>query len=400
MPKPLHIAIDGNEANILTRVGSNVYAFEVLRELYQQTQSKNQYVCTVLLAEKPIDELPKPRPNWQYRVLKPKRLWTQWALPLHLFWHQKKYDIFFTPGHYAPRLSPIPYVSSVMDLAFLQYPHQFQKNDLFQLKHWTHYSVARAAKIITISEFSKKSIQHHYRRKAEDIIVAPPAVSLPPKHSPLRFGAFLRKHGIRENNYFLYLGTLQPRKNLEKLIEAFEILSRFIAAEHLQKKVSRKKTVAEHMPQLVIAGKIGWLSDGIQKRATTSTQKKNIIFTDFVDESIKKPLYEHAKASVLIGLYEGFGIPPLESLNAGTLPIVSNTSSLPEVVGQLGWQVNPHNAHEIAEALKQAWNIPDHQRARHKKQAIRQAAHFSWQKTGKSILQTLRAVAKQKTHHA
>lgn len=400
MPRPLHIALDGNEANVLNRVGSNVYAFEVLRELYERTHSKTQYSCTVLLAQAPIAELPKPRSNWRYRVIKPKRLWTQWALPLHLFWHQKKYDVLFTPGHYAPRFSPIPYVSSVMDLAFLHYPEQFQKNDLFQLKHWTRYSVARAAKIITISEFSKVSVQKHYHRKAEDIIVAPPAVSLPPKHSPLRFGAFLRKYGITENNYFLYLGTLQPRKNIEKLIEAFEIFCRFEAASHLQKKTGSKKSLTKNAPQLVIAGKTGWLSDGIQKRAAASTLKKQIIFTGFVDENIKKPLYEHARASALIGLYEGFGIPPLESLNAGTLPIVSNTSSLPEVVGELGWQVDPRNAHEIADALKQAWNIPDHQRKRLAKQAIKQAAHFSWKKTGKIILKTLKAAAKRKTHHA
>lgn len=154
MNKPLRLAIDGNEANVKQRVGSNVYAFEVIKQLYELTKNPKKFDCTILLAHKGLADLPPARSNWQYKVLTPQRLWTQWALPLHLFWQQKQYDLFFTPGHYAPRFSAVPYVSSVMDLAFLEFPEQFQKNDLYQLKHWTYYSVRHAKKVITISIFS------------------------------------------------------------------------------------------------------------------------------------------------------------------------------------------------------------------------------------------------------
>ena len=146
MNKLIRIAIDGNEANIPNRVGSNVYAFEILHQLWQLTKKASKFSCVVLLAGEPVADLPPARKNWQYKIIKPTRLWTQWALPLHLFWQQRAYDVLYTPSHYAPRISAVPYVSSVMDLAFLEFPEQFKKNDLYQLKQWTQYSVRRAEK--------------------------------------------------------------------------------------------------------------------------------------------------------------------------------------------------------------------------------------------------------------
>ncbi|MFH2118350.1 MAG: glycosyltransferase family 1 protein [Candidatus Paceibacterota bacterium] len=388
----LRLAIDGNEANVTNRVGSNVYAFEVLKQLYQLTTNKRRFDCTILLSQPAVDDLPKARSNWQYRVIKPARFWTQWALPLHLFWQQKNYDVLFTPSHYAPRLSPVPYVSSVMDLAFLKFPNQFTKHDLFQLKHWTAYSVKRAHKIITISQFSKDAIHDTYQKSLQDIVVAPPAVSESGKYSPLRWKAFLRKHGIEKNNYFLYLGTLQPRKNLLTLIESFEAFYRSQAAAQLKKRTS--KSAPANLPQLVIAGKIGWLADELQKRAEQSAIQEKIIFTGFVNEELKKPLYENAIATLLIGLYEGFGIPPLESLSVGTLPIVSNTTSLPEVVGNAGLTVDPTDQTAIANALEIAWRTPPSKRQQLVRKMRKQTKKFSWKKTGKIILKTIQSVAK------
>ncbi|MEN8253749.1 MAG: hypothetical protein ABFQ62_05250 [Patescibacteria group bacterium] len=160
----MHIVIDGNEANIKTRVGSNVYAFELIFALEKLTKKRNDIEITVLLSEKKISDLPNKRKNWNYQIVKPKKFWTQWALPIHLYKNQKNYDVFFTPGHYAPRISPIPYVSSIMDLAFLKYPKQFKKSDLLQLKNWSKYSAKNAKKIITISQFSKEEIVKFYKR--------------------------------------------------------------------------------------------------------------------------------------------------------------------------------------------------------------------------------------------
>jgi glycosyltransferase involved in cell wall biosynthesis len=390
--KPLRLALDGNEANIKQRVGSNVYAFEILKELYKLTKNDQNYHCTVLLARKPIDDLPKERTNWRYEVVGPRRLWTQWALPLHLFWHQHSYDIYYTASHYAPRLSSIPYVNTIHDLAFLEYPQQFNKNDLFQLKNWTPYSVHRAAKVIAVSKFTKQQVHQTYQKNLEDIIIASPAVVLPKKYSPLRFSAFCRKQSIRQDQYFLYLGTLQPRKNIAKLIEAFEIFSRFQAASKLKKKDHGSGGAELPPPQLVIAGKIGWLAGEIQERVEQSPVKAQIIMTGFVAEEMKKPLYEHALATVALGDHEGFGIPPLESLSVGTPAIVADSGSLPDTVGSAGQVVDSNDPHQIADTLKEVYELAPSQRERLAQKAKKQANSFSWQKSAQTVLKTLKEI--------
>ncbi|HEX9817919.1 MAG TPA: glycosyltransferase, partial [Patescibacteria group bacterium] len=117
----------------------------------------------------------------------------------------------------------------------------------------------------------------------------------------------------------------------------------------------------------------------------------------FVSEDIKRPLYQNAKATVLVGLYEGFGIPPLESMSVGTPAIVAKTSSLPEVVGNTGWQVDPNSSHDIAKALKLAWSTPNKSLKKQAQRVKKQASQFSWQKTGKVILKTIREVVSVKT---
>lgn len=390
----IRIAIDGNEANVKKRVGSNVYAYEVLQQLWELTQNTTKFHCTILLAGRPVGDLPPARDNWKYTIVKPSRLWTQWALPFYLFWHQREYEVFFTTSHYAPRISAIPYVSSVMDLAFLEFPEQFRKNDLFQLKNWTKYSVRRAQKVITISQFSKQQINKAYGKPLTDIVVASPAVSLPKNPSPLRTKAFFRRHGIQEKNYVVYLGTLQPRKNLINLIEAFEIFSRFHAANQLKKRAVDQEEQIPPPPQLVLAGKVGWLAQSIQDRIEASPLKNKIIMTGFISDDLKQPLYKKARATVLVGLSEGFGIPPLESLSVGTIPIVSSSSSLPEVVGSAGILVDPSKPKNIANALKEAWNMSAGKHAQFMNLAHKQLAKFSWQKTGKTILNTLVTVAR------
>ncbi|MDQ3008134.1 MAG: glycosyltransferase family 4 protein [bacterium] len=375
----MHIALDGNEANVANRVGSNVYAYQILKALEKLTaQDKTAHTVTVLLSQPPLKDLPPARRNWRYKVVGPAPLWTQFALPLHLFTNKQLYNIFFTPGHYAPRLSSIPYVSSVMDLAFLEYPEQFNQQDLLQLRDWTKYSVMKARKVITISQFSKKQIVKHYQREAMDIVVAYPAVHPVPLPSESFATDVLKSFNIT-SPYILYVGTLQPRKNLIRLIEAFELL-------HQNPKNKRPL-------QLVLAGKVGWLAQDILDKVASSPVSDRIVLTDYIDDEAKTALYYKAKCSVLIGLYEGFGIPPLESLQQGTVAVVSKSSSLPEVIGDAGFLVDPVSVKSIARGLEQAVNLSAHQRARLRKQARLQVQKFTWEATAKIIFDTLLEVA-------
>lgn len=339
----------------------------------------------MLLAEPPLKDLPKETNNWHHRVIGPKKLWTQLAAPWHLYTHQYDYDVYFTPGHYAPRFAKVPYVSSVMDLGYLHFPDQFKKDDLVQLTKWTKYSVKNAQKVIAISSFTKEEVVNQYHLNSDDVVVAHPSVSLPDHPaSKAELIKYLMKHNIRQP-YFLYLGTLQPRKNLVTLIKAYEIFCR----------EERPNLEIKDLPQLVLGGRIGWMAEPIIETIERSPVKENIVLTEFVPDEFKPELFKAALATILIGLYEGFGIPPLESMHFGTIPIVSNVSSLSEVVDKAGLQVNPHKPKAVAEALGQVFNMPAKSMKKYKEEMLTQRAKFSWQKSAETIYQVLMEVAQQ-----
>jgi glycosyltransferase involved in cell wall biosynthesis len=385
--KKLHLAIDANEANIKNRVGSNVYAFEIIKAIYELSRNNQDLNFTILLSREPVAGLPPQRTGWEYKIIKPARLWTQFAESIYLFLNHKKIDVLFTPGHYAPRCSSVPYVSSVMDLAYLKYPDQFDENDLIQLKHWTKYSVKKADKVIAISEFTKTDIVDHYQKKDEDIVVAYPAIAKINSAAANQVKSFFKEHRIRKP-YFLFLGTIQPRKNLIRLVEAYEQLCRRLSGQQFKK---NKKN--NSLPQLVLAGKIGWLSDPIMARIKQSSFSQNIILTGYIPSDIKPALYQQAAASLLLGLHEGFGIPPLESLQYGCIPIVSNTTSLPEVVGEAGFQVDPYDIKKISMTMEKALKLSIKDKAIYKRKGKNQLKKFNWRKSAQVILDTIEQVA-------
>ncbi len=367
---PYQLCIDGCEANVAHRVGSNVYAYEILRGLYSICHQRTDVMITVVLPTAPVDDLPKQTKYWKYKQVTPTVFWTQWALPLHLWQNRQNYDVFFTPSHYAPRFCPIPYISSVMDTAYLLYPEQFKRSDVAKLTHWTAYSVTHAAHVIAISQFSKQSVVQHYKVRPSDVSVAYPAVTL---HEPAARSAIAALE-VRQP-YFLFVGTLQPRKNIVCLVDAYEQYCK----QFTEAKLSPKQRKTVRRAQLVLAGKTGWLSEPIMQRISASPEREDIILTGFVNDSTKARLYKDATASVLIGLHEGFGIPPLESLGYGTIPIVSDTTSLPEVVGSAGIQVDPTNSKEIAQALFDVQFLSSKRKAVFSRRGREQFKKFNWQ---------------------
>lgn len=402
-PKILRIGIDANEANVSNRVGSNVYAFELIKEIETQTRTAQNLTFTVFLTDEPIPEMPKPRAGWVYQIVKPKAFATQWALPLMLFKMRKQLDLFYTPGHYAPRLCPVPYITSVMDLGFLHFPKQFKTKDYWQLKLWTKYSVKKAKHIIAISEFTKQDVIAQYGIKPEKISVIYPAMNVATfrrENQNVRQEVF-HKLGI-DAPYILYVGTLQPRKNIIRLVEAFESLkmkyqSEVVKVNEPQKKrrKRRKEAAAEHPLKnlkLVLAGKTGWLAQPILDRINQSSVKSDIILTGFVTEEEKSLLYYHARCSVLIGLHEGFGMPALESLVFRVVPVVSETTSLPEVVGDAGLLVNPNDPTSIMKAFDQALHLTQKQRKEFERRADAQAKKFSWKESATKLLGIMQTV--------
>ncbi len=400
---PLHIAIDGNEANVTNRVGSNVYAYELLVALEEKTRNNPTIACTILLAQAPMSTLPQERNGWKYKIITPQKFWTQWALPLHLFMKRGVYDIFFTPGHYAPRICPIPYVSSVMDTAYLEYPDQFTPRDRMQLTKWTAYSVEHARKIIAISHYTRRCVVEKYNRQEKDVVVAYPASNkIKEALSQEQQAQFFAKHGI-STAYILFVGTLQPRKNLGRLLDAYEIFRDELAKNpdpEPGSKNAKKKQLFTQPPQLVLAGKVGWLAEPIIEKIKKSKYAKDIIMTGYISDLEKKALISNALCTTLVGLHEGFGIPPLEAMQYGSIPLVANTTSLPEVVGKAGFLVDPTDIEGIAHALSRIYRLTVRERAVYLRAGREQAAQFSWGRSAEVILKTLLAIVDQTYHTA
>ena len=369
------IGIDGNEANVKRRVGSNQYAFELLHALHDLPQSK-KHEWVIYLRKPPIAGLPRGTEGWKYKVFGPRFFWTQFALPLSLFFG-KRPDVFFTPGHYRPRWSPVPTVISIMDLGYLKFPEQFTKKDLLQLTRWTAHSIKEADHIIAISESTKKDIMSYYKIPAEKITVTYPGYdskNFQFSHSEginlsnFQINKVKEKYGIK-GSYILFLGTLKPSKNIEGLLEAFGLLGNL---------------------SLVVAGKKGWLYESIFKKVQELGLEEKVIFTDFVPDEDVPALLAGAKVFVLPSFWEGFGIPVVEAMAIGTPVVASNVGSLPEVVGEAGVLVDPGDPKDIVRGIKEA--LENHDSLAQK--GLARAKLFDWPKTANLTLRLLERVAR------
>ena len=374
--KHLLIGIDGNEANVPNRVGSNQFAFHILRALYS---IESTHSFRIYLKSEPLDDMPKATNTWQYRVIKPQKVWTQARLPADLFMHRPRPHVFYSPGHYAPRKSPVPTIVSIMDLAFLHYPNLFlkHKRGTAQLEQWTAYSVKQAAKVIAISEHTRQDVIKNYKKVPSDVVVAYPGVDTQAfKQASVSVQKNVAKKYTLQKPFALFVGTIQPRKNLVRLLEAFGSLPPAFSGF-----------------DLVIAGQRGWLTEEFDHALTFSKARERIKLLGFVPDSDIPVLYSLAKCSVLIGLHEGFGMPAAESFACGTLPVVSNNSSLPEVVGNSGILVDPYSVTSIRHGLKRALELDEASRAKRIAVGQEHIKKFDWHVSAGIILSSLEKIA-------
>lgn len=384
----MKIAIDGYEANVQQRLGSSQVAFELLRNL-EKIDKKNEYL--ILLPSPPLGDLPKERGGWKYKILKPRRLWTRLALPLYLYTTRFKADLMFSPTHYIPRLSPVKRVVTIFDLSFLHFPEMFERRDLWQLKNWTKFSVKNADHIITISNFSKKDIEKQYGVGEDKITVAYPGFNKSIFHSienKFNTKKILKKYKI-DDNYIIYIGTIQPRKNLVRLMEAF---ARIIHGHHLPgAKAYLEGASLIGGLKLVIVGKTkgegrqGWMYEETLQTPKKLGIDKRIKFLGYVPTEDLPILLSGALAFIQPSLWEGFGIPVLEAMASGAPVIVSNISSLPEVVGSAGLLVDPYSVDQIEQAIRTIVSDKKLQQ-KYSKAALEQAKKFSWEKMAKQVV--------------
>ncbi|MBI5621235.1 glycosyltransferase family 4 protein [Candidatus Gottesmanbacteria bacterium] len=381
------IAIDGYEANVPERVGIGRYAYEILKQMFEEVKSRKSKVESedkidfrIYLPSTPLSDMPSETQWWQYRVLEPKKFWTLFRLPLALATDLPKADVVFSPTHYLPRFTHLPRVMSIMDVSYLHYPGLFRPQDLYQLTHWTAYSVAHAARILTISEFSKNAIIKAYGVSEEHIVVTYPGLSNHKSQITMTKQNVVRKYQL-SNHYILSVGTLQPRKNFVRLIEAF--------AGFLKANKQRFGDI-----DLVIVGKKGWLYEEILAAPVKFGVANRVKFLDFVSDEDLVCLYEHALCFALPSLYEGFGLPVLEAMARKIPVVVSRVSSLPEIAGKAAVYVDPENTESITKGLLSAVRDRNLLQGRYRvNKGLEQVRKFTWENAARRTLEVLEEVA-------
>ncbi|MBQ8928716.1 MAG: glycosyltransferase family 4 protein [Oscillospiraceae bacterium] len=228
-------------------------------------------------------------------------------------------------------------VVTVHDMVYKAYPETVRGRTRHMLDLGLKSSMKRADLIVTDSEFSKSEIIKYYPAYAEKLRVVPCGVDLQrfaPCRDEARIAQVRETHRLPEQ-YFLYLGTLEPRKNLERLIDAYALYA----------------AAFEDPAALVLAGGKGWLYDGIFAKVRELGLEQLVLFTQYIEEADLCPLMCGALAFVFPSLYEGFGMPPLEAMACGVPVLVSDAASLPEVTGEAAVVVPPEDTQKIAEGL-------------------------------------------------
>ena len=281
--------------------------------------------------------------QFRTRVLRPASRWVSlpFSLPLELL--RRPVELLHVQS-LAPPVCPAPFVQTIPDLAWILHPEVFPPLLRLRMETMCRRSSRKARKVITISEFSKKQLVEHYQLPPEKVAVTPLGVS--DVYRVVRDQAALsevrRRYDI-EGPFILYVGKLQARKNLARLVKAYAIARRDFALSH----------------KLVLIGKRTYLSEDIFAAIDESGFQGDIRVLGEVPLADMPLLHNASDLFVFPSLSEGFGLPPLEAMACGSPVITSNSTSLPEVVGDAGVMVDPHDVPALARAMRDILTSPD-----------------------------------------
>lgn len=286
-------------------------------------------------------------------------------------------DLIHSTDFIPPLYSQVPAVITVHDLAFLHYPH-FLTAESAAYYGQIDKAVVKAAHIIVPSEYTRHDLIAQLGVPAHKVTVIHEAANpiFKPLPYPETLAAVQRRHGLSER-FVLCVGTIEPRKNINGLLRAFA---------HLRNKYRQNDVM------LAIAGGKGWLYNETLELMKTLDLEPWVRFLGRVSDDELHQLYVAARCHVHPAHYEGFGLPPLEAMACGTPTIVSNVSSLPEVVGDAALLVNPLDIEEIAVAMQRLLTDDDlHRELRQK--GLQRARIFSWDRAARRTLDVYRQVA-------
>jgi len=285
----------------------------------------------------------------------------------------------------APPLAPCPVVATIHDLSFEHLPETFNRRSRAQLRLTVRRTARKAAQILTLSEFSRRDIVDTYSIAPDRVSVTPAAA--PSHFKPIEDETELRKireiYGI-ERDYILSVSSIQPRKNLIRLIEAYSCL--------------RGLRPEGKLPQLILVGKRGWLDHETFRAAQRHSANDDIAFTGYVAEKDLPALYSGATCFVYPSFFEGFGLPVLEAMQCGAPVIAGNRTSIPEVVGKAGVLFDPFDTNSLVQALTRVLDDSEY-RAALRIQGLERAREFDWKQTARMTLQAYQKAVVSKYKH-
>ncbi|MFZ1755856.1 MAG: glycosyltransferase family 1 protein [Caldilineaceae bacterium] len=311
-------------------------------------------------------------PKVETRVLPGRRLWTHTALAWEMV--RRRPDVLFVPSHVIPFLPPgllPPAVVTLHDVGYRRFPAAHTRGQRRYLELSTRWSSFAARQVIAPSQATAADLGRFYGTPASKVRVIYEAAGALPQTE------FLAE--TQSVNYALYVGTIQPRKNLARLIDAYALL------------VEREKIDWE----LVIAGGVGWLGGQFRARVAGLGLDGRIHFPGYVDDADLPALFQNALFFAFPSLYEGFGLPVLEAQQMGVAVMTSNNSSLPEVAGDAALLVDPNDTEAIADAMLRL-SRDESLRQELIAKGYKNVKRFSWEKAARETLAVLLAAAGKK----
>jgi len=362
----VRIAIDASRTTVRQRTGTENYALQLIRGVLA-LRPPHQF--ELYFRDTPPAGLFAAYDNVRLRVIPWARMWTHLRFAAAL-WGSRP-AVTWVPAHTLPLFFPGRAVVTVHDLGYRHFPQAHPPPERRYLDWSTRHSARRATRIMADSVATRHDLSAFYGTSPQKIRVVYPGVdeSLQPVQDTRAVRA---KYGLPER-YLLYVGTLQPRKNIGRLVAAF---------------AQWRRNAPEHQDVvLALGGKIGWLYD-----PTWTAGIENLRVLGFVDDADLAALYSGALAFLLPSLFEGFGFPILEAMRCQTPVLCANTSSLPELAEEAALLVNPLNVDEIAAGIGRLVTDPalrEELVARGK----RQVQKFTWANAAQSALAVLEEAA-------
>ncbi|WP_333820168.1 glycosyltransferase family 4 protein [Ohtaekwangia sp.] len=295
--------------------------------------------------------------------------------------YQRKhgFNIYHSPNYVLPFFTKQPSVLTVHDTISLDFPDYSQTETAIYHRLAFMRSMRHASRIIAVSNTVKNDILKKVNIDSDKITVIYNGVHkhFKREHSPAKLSEIRHRYSLPER-FILFVGNLEPKKNLERLIKAFHIF----------------KKNSEHPHKLVLAGRCGWKYSSVYQAVEDLNLRSEVIFTGYVNENELPAMYSLADLFVFPSLYEGFGIPPLEAMACGTPTLTSTAGALPEVTGNVPLQVNPLDIEDIATGMHTLLQ-DELLRARAIEKGIAWASQFTWSSTADKTLQVYQSLVNE-----